>query len=51
VLDAYAPRTADRVWTLSAPSLLAATDAGRSLDDLNSSPFRATGIPRLPSLP
>jgi hypothetical protein len=36
VLDAYATRTADRVWALSAPSLLAATDAGRSLDDLTS---------------
>jgi hypothetical protein len=36
VLDAYATRTADRVWTLSAQSLLAATDTGRSLDDLAS---------------
>lgn len=36
VLDAYATHTADRVWTLSAQSLLAAIDAGRSLDDLSS---------------
>jgi Helicase conserved C-terminal domain len=34
VLDGYAQRTADRVWTLSEASLLAAVDAGRSLDRL-----------------
>jgi len=36
VLDAYAVRTSDRVWTLSAGSLLAAADAGRAIDDLAS---------------
>jgi hypothetical protein len=36
VLDAYATRTADRVWTLSMKSLLAAIDTGRALDDLTS---------------
>ncbi|MGI9001173.1 MAG: helicase-associated domain-containing protein [Pseudonocardia sp.] len=30
VLDAYAARTSDRVWTLSAASLLAAVDRGRT---------------------
>jgi hypothetical protein len=30
VLDAYAARTSDRQWTLSASSLLAAVDAGRA---------------------
>jgi Helicase conserved C-terminal domain len=34
VLDAYAQRTSDRVWTLSAASLLAASDAGRGTDEL-----------------
>jgi hypothetical protein len=34
MLDAYAARTSDRVWTLSAGSLLAAEDAGRPVDDL-----------------
>jgi len=34
VLDAYATRTSDRVWTLSAASLLAAADSGRSATDL-----------------
>jgi hypothetical protein len=33
-LDAYAARISDRVWTLSAESLLTAVDAGRSVDDL-----------------
>jgi hypothetical protein len=33
-LDTYAARTSDRVWTLSAASLLAAEDAGRAIDDL-----------------
>jgi hypothetical protein len=32
VLDAYAERTSDRVWSLTAPALLAALDTGRSLD-------------------
>jgi hypothetical protein len=34
MLDAYAARTSDRVWTLSAGSLLAAEDAGRSVADV-----------------
>lgn len=34
MLDAYAVRSADRVWTLREASLLAALDAGRSLDQL-----------------
>lgn len=33
VLDAYAARTSDRQWSLSATSLLAAVDAGRTLDE------------------
>ncbi len=36
VLDAYAGRTSDRVWALSAVSLLAAADTGRSIEDLRS---------------
>lgn len=32
VLDAYAERTSDRVWSLTAPALLAALDTGRSLE-------------------
>jgi hypothetical protein len=34
VLDAYAVQTADRVWTLRKATLLAALDAGRSLEQL-----------------
>jgi hypothetical protein len=34
MLDAYAARTADRVWTLRQATLLAALDAGRDLDHL-----------------
>ncbi|BAH49608.1 helicase-associated domain-containing protein [Rhodococcus opacus] len=34
LLSAYAEHTADRVWTLTAASLLAAIDAGRPLEDL-----------------
>lgn len=34
LLDAYAHRTSDRVWSLSAASLLAAVDRGRALDEL-----------------
>jgi XPB/Ssl2-like helicase family protein len=34
VLDAFATRTADRVWTLSTASLLAAVDAGRAPGEL-----------------
>jgi len=34
VLDGYAKRTADRVWTLSQESVLAALAAGRSAGDL-----------------
>lgn len=34
VLDGYAQRTADRVWALRDASLLAAFEAGRSLDQL-----------------
>lgn len=34
MLDAYAKRTADRVWGLREATLLAAVDAGRSLDQL-----------------
>jgi Helicase conserved C-terminal domain len=34
-LDAYAQRTADRVWALREATLLAALDAGRSLDQLH----------------
>ena len=33
-LDAYAQRTSDRVWSLSAASLLAAVDRGRALEEL-----------------
>lgn len=36
VLDAYAVRTSDRVWTLTAASLLAAIDAGRPPGGLTS---------------
>ncbi len=36
VLDAYAAHTSDRVWTLSAASLLTAVDAGRPPADLAS---------------
>ncbi len=35
VLDAYAERTSDRVWSLTAPALLAALDTGRSLEELS----------------
>jgi hypothetical protein len=41
MLDAYAVRTADRVWTLREAALLAALDAGRSLDQLRQ--FLAAG--------
>jgi Helicase conserved C-terminal domain len=34
VLDAFATRTSDRVWTLSTASLMAAVDAGRSTGEL-----------------
>ncbi|MFF5233868.1 helicase-associated domain-containing protein [Dactylosporangium sp. NPDC000521] len=34
MLDAYAQRTADRVWALREATLLAALDAGRGLDQL-----------------
>lgn len=34
VLDAFATRTSDRVWTLSAASLLSAVDAGRAPGEL-----------------
>jgi Helicase conserved C-terminal domain len=34
LLSAYAAHTADRVWTISAASLLSAIDTGRHLDDL-----------------
>jgi hypothetical protein len=34
VLDAYAERTSDRVWSLTATALLAARDTGRSLEEL-----------------
>jgi len=34
MLDAYAGRTADRVWALREATLLAAVDAGRGLDQL-----------------
>jgi signal transduction histidine kinase len=34
MLDAYATQTADRVWALREATLLAALDAGRSLDQL-----------------
>jgi hypothetical protein len=34
VLDAFAIRTSDRVWTLSTASLVAAVDAGRTPDEL-----------------
>jgi signal transduction histidine kinase len=34
MLDVYATQTADRVWTLREATLLAALDAGRSLDQL-----------------
>ena len=36
VLDAFAARTSDRVWTVSTASLLAAVDAGRSPGELGS---------------
>ncbi|UNN04909.1 helicase-associated domain-containing protein [Rhodococcus opacus] len=34
LLSAYAAHTADRVWTVSAASLLSAIDTGRNLEDL-----------------
>lgn len=34
VLDAYAARTSDRVWTMTASTLLAALSTGRTLDEL-----------------
>ncbi|TQC41850.1 hypothetical protein EEB14_52245 [Rhodococcus sp. WS4] len=34
LLSAYAAHTADRVWTISAASLLSAIDTGRNLEDL-----------------
>lgn len=34
LLDAYAEHTSDRVWMLSAASLLAAVDRGRVLEEL-----------------
>ena len=34
MLDAYAARTADRIWTLREATLLAALDVGRDLDQL-----------------
>jgi hypothetical protein len=34
LLDAYAKRTTDRVWALRDATLLAAVDAGRSIDQL-----------------
>ena len=36
VLDAFAARTSDRVWTMSTASLLAAVDAGRAPGELAS---------------
>jgi hypothetical protein len=36
VLDAFAARTSDRVWTVSTASLLAAADAGRAPGELAS---------------
>ena len=36
VLDAFATRTSDRVWTISTTSLLAAVDAGRAPGELGS---------------
>ena len=36
VLDAFAARTSDRVWTVSTASLLAAVDAGRAPGELES---------------
>jgi hypothetical protein len=35
VLDAYAERTSDRVWSLTATALLAARDTGRSLEEFS----------------
>jgi Helicase conserved C-terminal domain len=35
VLDAYAERTSDRVWSLTATALLAAHDTGRSLEEFS----------------
>jgi hypothetical protein len=35
VLDAYAERTSDRVWSLTATALLAALDTGRSLGEFS----------------
>lgn len=35
VLDAYAEHTSDRVWALTATTLLAALDTGRSLEELS----------------
>jgi hypothetical protein len=35
VLDAYAERTSDRVWSLTATALLAALDTGRSLEEFS----------------
>ncbi|MGH4006787.1 MAG: helicase-associated domain-containing protein [Pseudonocardiaceae bacterium] len=35
MLDAYAKRTSDRVWSLTATALLAALDTGRSLEEFS----------------
>lgn len=35
MLDAYAERTSDRVWSLTATALLAALDTGRSLEEFS----------------
>jgi len=48
VLDAYAKRTGERVWTLSADSVLAAVAAGRSTDHLRDFLAGRVAQPELP---
>jgi hypothetical protein len=49
VLDAYAERTADRVWTLSADTVLAAVAAGCSIDQLRGFLEGRMAQPELPA--
>jgi hypothetical protein len=44
LLSAYARQTSDRVWTVSAASLLAATDTGRGLTEFTAFLSRRTEL-------
>ena len=50
VLESYAKRTADRVWTLSRESVLAAVAAGRSTDQLRDFLLQRAAQPQLPGV-